>query len=316
MLAIVRSYGRLGNQLWTYANILAFAKEHNIRVFHQGFDHSLFDKNQNASAPLKIWRLIDINLRRIFINLIYRINLKVRLLPILNIGEDGLLHLDDQKNTSLLISKFKLVFLTGFYFSASKSLAKHSDYIKNFFSLNVRLQHEVHRLIKKARNNSEILIGVHIRHGDYRSYCDGIMYYTAEEYRDVMRAIAKDNYPTRVSFLICSDEIQDISIFHDLDVIQSNLKSHSIIDMYALGACDYIVGPNSSFSQWASFYGNVPLHVLNWKVAEKYGTNNVIHEPNIKRDFNCFSPERFGEFSVKRYQLTDFYHFSHADTAN
>jgi len=33
-------------------------------------------------------------------------------------------------------------------------------------------------------------------------------------------------------------------------------------DMYALAECDYIIGPVSSFTQWASFYGNKPLFHL------------------------------------------------------
>jgi hypothetical protein len=32
--------------------------------------------------------------------------------------------------------------------------------------------------------------------------------------------------------------------------------------MYALASCDYIVGPPSTFSLWASFYGQVPLCFL------------------------------------------------------
>ena len=30
-------------------------------------------------------------------------------------------------------------------------------------------------------------------------------------------------------------------------------------DMYALAKCDYVFGAVSSYSQWASFYGNKPL---------------------------------------------------------
>jgi hypothetical protein len=31
-------------------------------------------------------------------------------------------------------------------------------------------------------------------------------------------------------------------------------------DLYALAKCDYLLGTLSSFSQWASFYGNKPLY--------------------------------------------------------
>ena len=30
-------------------------------------------------------------------------------------------------------------------------------------------------------------------------------------------------------------------------------------DLYALARCDYIMGPPSTYTQWASFYGNHPM---------------------------------------------------------
>jgi hypothetical protein len=33
-------------------------------------------------------------------------------------------------------------------------------------------------------------------------------------------------------------------------------------DLHALARCDYIFGPQSTFTQWASFYGNKPLFLL------------------------------------------------------
>ena len=41
------------------------------------------------------------------------------------------------------------------------------------------------------------------------------------------------------------------------------LKERSDIeDLYALSICDYILGPPSTFSMWASFYGGVPLRFI------------------------------------------------------
>ena len=38
--------------------------------------------------------------------------------------------------------------------------------------------------------------------------------------------------------------------------------------MYSLAECDYIVGPPSTFSTWASFYGNVPIYRITDPSAE------------------------------------------------
>ena len=34
---------------------------------------------------------------------------------------------------------------------------------------------------------------------------------------------------------------------------------HLIEDLYCLAKCDYLMGPNSTYTSWASIYGNVPL---------------------------------------------------------
>jgi hypothetical protein len=36
-------------------------------------------------------------------------------------------------------------------------------------------------------------------------------------------------------------------------------------DLYALARCDYIMGPPSTYTQWASFYGNRPMLCLESK---------------------------------------------------
>jgi hypothetical protein len=39
-------------------------------------------------------------------------------------------------------------------------------------------------------------------------------------------------------------------------------NNQELEDMYALAGCDYIIGPPSTFSMWASFIGKVPLFHL------------------------------------------------------
>jgi hypothetical protein len=60
-----------------------------------------------------------------------------------------------------------------------------------------------------------------------------------------------------VAFLLCSNEALDLRDFADLPVRLAT--GHFVEDLYALAACDYVLGPPSSYSMWASFYGQVPL---------------------------------------------------------
>jgi hypothetical protein len=73
-----------------------------------------------------------------------------------------------------------------------------------------------------------------------------------------MRDLA-DQFPgERVSFLVCSDEPRRQDEFPGLSVGFG--PGSPMGDLYSLAKCDYILGPSSSYSQWASFYGNKPLY--------------------------------------------------------
>jgi hypothetical protein len=64
----------------------------------------------------------------------------------------------------------------------------------------------------------------------------------------------------RVAFLICSDELVPLDRFCGLNIFLGT--GHLIEDMYALAKCDLLMGPQSTFSGWASFYGSVPLYLI------------------------------------------------------
>jgi hypothetical protein len=76
-----------------------------------------------------------------------------------------------------------------------------------------------------------------------------------------MRELAGQFPGRKVAFFICSDEPRTADEFPGLS---AGLGTGSPVgDLYALADCDYIFGPQSTFTQWASFYGNKPLFLLN-----------------------------------------------------
>lgn len=62
----------------------------------------------------------------------------------------------------------------------------------------------------------------------------------------------------KIRWLICSNEFIDLGYFSGFDTIKGN--GQIVEDMYAFAACDYIVGPPSTYTGWASFYGKKPLY--------------------------------------------------------
>jgi hypothetical protein len=75
-----------------------------------------------------------------------------------------------------------------------------------------------------------------------------------------MRELAGQFPGRKVAFFVCSDEPRSVDEFPGLSV---GLGAGSAMgDLHALARCDYIFGPQSTYTQWASFYGNKPLLLL------------------------------------------------------
>jgi hypothetical protein len=138
---------------------------------------------------------------------------------------------------------------------------KHSGEIRKIFTFRSEVTGAVDAVFSKF--NREIVIGVHIRRGDYAEWNDGAYYYTDEEYLHVMRDIEKqfNDKGQNIKFLLCSNESLDIEHFKGLDCFIIS-DSSGPKDLYALSKCSYITGPPSSYSQWASFFGEKPLRLI------------------------------------------------------
>ena len=112
----------------------------------------------------------------------------------------------------------------------------------------------------QLRQVAEVIIGVHLRQGDYRTWKQGQYFFPPERYATWMRELAAQFPGRKVAFFVCSDEPRQASEFTGLTVAIG--AGPPVVDLYALAGCDYVLGPPSSFSQWASFYGNEPLLFL------------------------------------------------------
>jgi hypothetical protein len=138
---------------------------------------------------------------------------------------------------------------------------KHSELLRRIFTPNADTCLAVIDRIGTLRTNSAtIVVGVHIRRGDYANFVGGRYFYSTEIYRRKMQeltAILGRDKEKTIRFLICSDELIDPADFGGMDVTVSS--SSPIVDLYSLAKCDLIIGPPSTFSLWASFHGKVPL---------------------------------------------------------
>ena len=143
----------------------------------------------------------------------------------------------------------------------SQNKFKYELALKNLFKPDEEITSDVKLIFQSKRNKYDIICGVHIRKGDYKFWEGGKYFYSQEQYHQVMMNV-KTLFPNRlVAFFISSNVAIDLEAFTDCCCFNIP-DSSSAKDLFGLSICDYIVGPPSTFSGWASYYGNVLLYFI------------------------------------------------------
>ena len=141
------------------------------------------------------------------------------------------------------------------YFDSQKKL------IQSIFKPVEKITYKVDNLLATHRKTYDCIVGIHIRRGDYKEWLQGRYFYSLSQYYAVMLKINALFPEKNILFMIASNERIDCSFFHGLNTSYIP-NSNGTEDLYLLSKCDYIAGPLSTYSRWASFVGEVPLYVI------------------------------------------------------
>lgn len=238
------SPGQLCNRIWSLLPSIAYGLEYGEKVLIINFDeYSPYFENLNRN------NLVSFSSKKLLKQFIHSI--KVR--GYIQNGRPNLL-------SKLL--KWNMIEGWPIRLDNHEMIINQSDAIRDIFTFNTKITTPVDELFSSIKKEN-IIVGVHIRRGDYRSWLDGIYYYTDEEYVAAMIYLY-DQFKKEgknVKFLLCSNETIDLNNFNTLDCFTIP-DSTGEKDLYALSKCDYIIGPPSSYSQWASFVGKKPVNYI------------------------------------------------------
>ncbi len=257
MVILGTGEGRLANRLLLSSHALAYAlrkKEWFIDLSFTSYSYLFELKNSSK------------NLKTLFIKSKWFSILLSKFLSLIILANDYLeSHFIDHYKigwTHTEIENLKrhkngVLFLRGEGFRDTEGVKKHRSQICGIFEPHEKYQYKADQITKKIKNGNKLLIGIHIRRGDYREvmkeYC-----YDDKEYCDILMHLKSRgvlNVP--VTFLICSDEKINKNAFKNFNTYFS--EEDPVVDLLLLSKCDYIIGPPSTFSLWASYYGKVPL---------------------------------------------------------
>ncbi len=271
MIIISNKPGQLGNRLFVFASFIAFAKEFNFTIKNPSFSEyaPYFEKTAlfgfqypSPAKKKKIFSLLNsYKFVYFFARILHRLKIKNKLFSIIYLDWVEEFDLVKQVNNKCLNSKY--VFVQGWLFRCDNLVFKYKEHIQEYFKPVSGILDKVNDISKQFIQNDNLLFGVHIRQGDYKTFEKGRYLYSPADYNNQMLHILTLFPKKKIKFIICSNEKQNEKDFPELDVYISN--EHYVTDMYLLSRCNYIIGPPSTFSMWASFYGNVPLCMIKTK---------------------------------------------------
>lgn len=253
MIIISNRPGQLGNLIFVYANFLAYGFENRVTIYNPAFYEyrSYFSGSSSFSGSKLFYRLCYVISR-----LLFKFKIRTGFVTVIALDWGTTF---DLENAPQLKSSF--CFVQGWLFRSNKLLIKHKQKIVDFFTPTEFFKNKLDDFFVQF-NKNETVIGIHIRHGDYKTFEDGKYFYTVEQYLEIIKKLALLFENKTPHFVICSNEKINLSVQDTKGLKITYAPGHELLDMYCLANCNYIAGPPSTYSMWASFYGNVPLYMI------------------------------------------------------
>lgn len=274
--------GRLANHLWQYAVIYAYCLEEGFEIEN----YSFFRYQEYFNLPSPNNKIIYFLFFRLYY---FHRNIKInKLLYSLFLGIMKLLH------NGRVVSPKKIIFLPpsenkdmstelkivdsgigdnfyfcGWNFRNPDGLKKYHQEICQYFSPKGEVLERVKIFINKLRREAKKIVGIHVRHGDYRIFSGGKYYFSFAEVRiTIDDFLASQDHPEDIVFVVCSDDKIDKDALQGLNYREG--MGSPMADLYTLAAVDLLISSVSTFSQWASYYGdinniNFSKENINWK---------------------------------------------------
>lgn len=271
-IVVVQSIGQLGNRLFQFSHLIALAQAQGCQILNPSFSKyaHLFPAttaNLFCAYPERhswVARPWVQTLVYYFIRICYAAGF-LGIIPgaylLKKDWREGPTRMDSDIFRGL-VSRFKIIFLAGsFNHKHPENFPQSWPKIRDFFRISETRKLRIKQHLEPLRNDSNILVGVHLRQGDV--FTDPVrkdaldQTYYAQKLQEVLALFPG----RRVSFLICSNAPIKSGLF---SAFQYQLGLGDFVDdLYSLAECDYLLGAGqSSFSLWASKIGNVPRAAL------------------------------------------------------
>jgi hypothetical protein len=274
MIIINFTYGQLCNQLFFFAQFLAYAAETGQRVWFPGFrkNEGLFDYfvedrrsySKFVYLPFSahwLQEATDLSLRRFFhkdgkllhfIEFVIRRRLHIALdFP----TESMFPEIEKDRHLTSPICLFE-----GWQFRVPLAFNKFAPHLRSIFRFReIDIKHSKTFLESQSK---QIIIGVHIRQGDYSIHAPQ-WHFSPMQYHKWMTEVRQE-MGSKVGFVVVSDG--SLPDFNENWITRH--QGNTIQDLCVLSHCHMVMGPPSTYNRWAAFMGQNP-HLCLWNEKQQ-----------------------------------------------
>jgi len=287
-IVLAKRNAQLGNRLTMHAHLLAYCLEKGCVFlnptlgeygdFFTGTRGKLLIQTDSSPRPdpSPVWQT---RLAYAVVRFLYQIAKVSRLLPWFPVQSGKATRNPQGKGLRQFLDELefrggRLAVVSTWKIRDHDLCARHAEAIRRIFTPNPGLRTASDRRLSRLRSGVDLVLGVHIRHGDYRKHADGALFFAPGDYRRWMGEFAACFPDKKIGFAICSDARQKAEDFAGLDFVfgpgndaadeYGNKRRDPVVaviveDNYMLSQCDYILGTVSTFCSWAAFWGHKPL---------------------------------------------------------
>ena len=239
MIIVLAREGQLCNQIYTISAAYSIAIENNEKLIIPVVSKELIENFPNLPMINRNYRIYNSRLSGFFV-------LVAKIVTKLNQSE---------KSKSYRKNKRVNIFFDWKSFFDYNLLTLHRQECVDLFEFSDFVKNN-----NKRTDFDHCIIAVHMRRGDYKTFCNGEYYYSDTEYINWMTQLSSQN--DNIIFYLFSNETIDESHFTSTKINFSIIRGDKFSALYRMSECDYIMGPPSSFSVWAAKFGNKKLLVL------------------------------------------------------
>ena len=271
-LILIKPNGNHSNRLLQNLHFEAFCKEHNFEFCNPTFcdmaDFYVAPCNTQSNRFLRFLQ-IDLLGKKIFHNsrIVKKIFSVIWLVSKISCLKFVRFDKKDDENLCevRLLKAFKkhnTIYVAGWYFRVPNLAEKHRPEMQKQYALKPLFYNEnsLYKKINALKTESYKLIGIHIRRGDYIKWKGGKYYYNDDVYEKLMQNFSTQ-HGEKHAFIIFSNDNTKFKERKNLLIS----KEYWYIDHHLMSFCDYLFGPPSTFTFWASYVGQAKLSYIHYK---------------------------------------------------